>query len=83
MAKPASKKKLKYKKLKDKYKSIIQSLLESRKKLLDKINEMEMYYLDKLQFYKNKNDCLYKELVNDNEEINLKYLDLLKKDRKL
>jgi hypothetical protein len=79
MAKATNKKKLKYKKMKTKYKAIIQTLLDSRTKLLNKIADMEIYYLDKIQFYKNKNDEFIKELEQDNENINIRYLELLKK----
>lgn len=82
MAKATNKKKLKFKKMKEEYKTVIQILRDSNTKLLNKIADMEIYYLDKIMFYKNKHDALIKELEQDNEKINLRYLELLKKNIK-
>ena len=51
MAKSTSRKKLKYEKMKNHYKKLIEALLDQNKKLTDKINEMEKYYLEKIQYY--------------------------------
>lgn len=78
MAKPVDKKQNKYKKMKNKYKAVIQSLLEERDKLNLKIKEMEIYYLSKIKCYNELMNAKISDLKNDNEEINLKYLSVLK-----